>query len=1170
MAPAPSQQLHLQLMGPVRLRLDDHPVHIGSRKALALLAMLALDQGGRREQLAALLWPEVTRAAARRSLRGDVFRLRRLGVPIAEMPDGGLALGSQVQTDVEGWINGVRTAASAEVAMEGLDGVSSPDFDVWLGRWRERLVRRRSDQLNRLAAQAEDRGELALAMSLHDDQLLADPCNEAAAMQLMRLQAGQGHHTAALQVYRRLADALQRELDTEPSAATQALAQALRGAAAPARATPSERLAAPDLAAPADTTAGTHTGTSAGTFAGSDPAETSPAASSLPAVPPYVPRRAAQLRIDAAWSRGQRVYLHGPAGTGKTRLASEMAAARGPWLRVACDPQDADLPYASVLRLLRALRESAPHAVLPDWVRRELAQLMPELGTAPLYQATDEARQRLLTAVAEAWRLLMDDNFSVLVLDDWQWCDAASVDLWSRLEEASATSVGPDRVAWVIVYRSAQLPAKALERQRADIDNRHAVTVALGGMDRAEVRSLVQALSGSASALLFAQRLHGATQGNPFFLLETLRHLFEQGLLVANERGWSTLFDERAADFAELPVPDSVRAAVLSRVRALGSPLQRLLQTASLAGSEIDLALMAAVTGTSEEVLIGLLEHALAAQLIEETTAGWRFAHDLVRQSVAQSLSAGRRRLLHEHLARQLERVAAPAAVIARHWEAAQRPAQAVPWRVAAAEAALTRHALVDALAHNSQALANGASGVVAARLHLAMAQIHARHTDRRAADLAFDAALAAAAAGHPPEAATVLAIQLDRADHLRETDRVEASVALIESLQADLLDAPPALRAHALAARGSACMLRGKHQEAQSLMRAAIELLDPLAEARPQLASLLLELTRVQLRSGDLAACAALARRAIALHESIDAPVGLARSLVLGGLAHLYRGEYAEARQHIQRARLLAQHCGDVPTQRGAILNLVKLDVDIGDTDAATALLDEGEALAPGFEHRRAELAFLEARYFLHFLRGEMAPAHAAAERLLALATPMDSPHERIGTCQLVVDLYLLDGRLEHARGLLGEAQVMVDTLTTGIQGTPYAAQQAIKQAWLSLAEHRPKEALALLPPTHDLQRMEDRFLRAWVGCAAARDAANPVAARQYLQSVELDADVAMDVKAPWLAERLALASDCGLEDAAALRLAEQLIGAGRIPVPFLGRLRQAMAAHRQGSAAG
>jgi tetratricopeptide (TPR) repeat protein len=119
-----------------------------------------------------------------------------------------------------------------------------------------------------------------------------------------------------------------------------------------------------------------------------------------------------------------------------------------------------------------------------------------------------------------------------------------------------------------------------------------------------------------------------------------------------------------------------------------------------------------------------------------------------------------------------------------------------------------------------------------------------------------------------------------------------------------------------------------------------------------------------------------------------------------------------------------VAAQCGHVPAQRGATLNLIKIYADRGDIEPALKLLAQGEALAPGFEHTRAELAFLQVRYFLHYQQGDVPAARAAATRLLDVADRTGEPEAIIGSSHLVADLFFLIGDLAQAQAMLDKAQ--------------------------------------------------------------------------------------------------------------------------------------------------
>ncbi len=97
--------LRLRLVGVPQLLAGDRPAHPGSRKAMALLALLALDGEASREHLAALLWPDQEAAAARRNLRRELFRLREQGVALAEGASGALSF------KIRGTVSALNTTA---------------------------------------------------------------------------------------------------------------------------------------------------------------------------------------------------------------------------------------------------------------------------------------------------------------------------------------------------------------------------------------------------------------------------------------------------------------------------------------------------------------------------------------------------------------------------------------------------------------------------------------------------------------------------------------------------------------------------------------------------------------------------------------------------------------------------------------------------------------------------------------------------------------------------------------------------------------------------------------------------------------------------------------------------------------------------------------------------
>lgn len=1076
--------LTLQLHGPPQLQRDGVALHLGSRKALALLVLLALGGAGRREALATLLWPQQDAAGARRNLRREVFRLRGLGLELDTGDAALLALPAGLNVAPPG----------PGQPLDGLDTAAGEDFAHWLQARRSGLLQQRRRALLQQAS-LED------WLAALDD----DPADEELLRLTMKALADAGQPARALALYARSVGALRARLDLAPAAATAALAEALR--APPAACAPllSERS-------------------------------------------PFVPRAQTQGRVVAAWQAGQAVWLSGVAGAGKTRLASECAAARGAWLRVACGPSDVELPYAGAVRALRLLREAAPDVVLPDWVARELSQVMPELGTAPLPLATAEARARLLAAFGQALRLLLSDNFNVLVLDDWQWADTASLELWRALDEQALPLLR------LVAYRSAQLPPAALQHMRAEVDAGRAVAIELGGFDADETLALVHAMSRSPGGTLFSRRLQQATAGNPFFLLETLRHLHGQGLLKVDASGqWSTPYDEVTADYAELPVPASVRDAVLGRVRALGPAAQRMLQMASLLDTAPDAELLSAMTDLPPDQVLAGLAHAQAARLLA-TGAPPGFAHDLVRQCLAESMPAAQRQQAHARIAAALATRGAAPSLVALQLERAGQAVEAVAWRQRAGDAAWRVHALAEARQHWQQALANGPQPDAGVAAWLALAGLHRRQADMPASLAAARQALASAELAQPE---TRLRARLVIAELWMQGDRVDDAAALLDTLAGDLARASRTERARALDLQSTMAAWAGRHDDAARLRDTALALLEGHSDTLEPLGAMLDSAARLALGAGQTAKAAALARRAVAAFEAAGEPPGLADALVVDGVCCLWAlGDPHAAFERLERARQLAARCGLVPAQRGAILNLVKLHTDAGRSSQALALLEEGEALAPGFEHQAAEQAFLQAHYFLHYLRGELPQAELAAERLLAMARRVANPVILISSLHMVADLELHRARWTQAAALLEEAEAQ----TVSAQLPAHGVVLAIKRAWLALGRGDLSSARACLPAPQSMARDEDRWLLAWVGAAVALAADDTSGAAAALQTVDLANDAPTDMLAMLLVQHLHLAQRCCTDGAAARARAQALLAAGSVPALEAQRLRSAL----------
>src|SRR4029079_13713620 len=236
----------------------------------------------------------------------------------------------------------------------------------------------------------------------------------------------------------------------------------------------------------------------------------------------------------------------------------------------------------------------------------------------------------LLEAVTDILRAAASSCPVVLVLDDLQWADAASLQLLRHVLTAA-----PSPAMLVIgTYRDSDVARDhPLTSFLADMRREPNVArVALRGLDDDETLALLEGAAGyemREDGIALAHAVYQETAGNPFFTGELLRHLYETGAIALDDNGQYVL----TIDLDEVGLPGSVREVVRRRVDRLGDETTRVLSVASVVGVYFDLDVVAAVAEVDEDDLLEMLEAATNAALVVElpTTAGrFRFDHALI------------------------------------------------------------------------------------------------------------------------------------------------------------------------------------------------------------------------------------------------------------------------------------------------------------------------------------------------------------------------------------------------------------------------------------------------------------------------------------------------------------------------------------------------------------
>jgi DNA-binding SARP family transcriptional activator len=289
------------------------------RKAASLVKVLALAPGHRlhRERVMDLLWPDLGLGAASNNLRQALHVARRTLHPDPAIASSRylslrgeqlvLCPEERLWVDVEAFEEAARAArrervpAAYQAALDLYAGELLPEdrYEEWAEDRRQQLRRLRLSLLLELARSYEERGDLDGCIEALRKAVAEEPANEEAHVGLMRLYALSEKRQEALAQYERLREALSRELRTEPSSSGRALREEIA----------SGRFPLPDV--PADPAADGASG---------------PTRHNLPAPrTSFVGRERETLEVKRALAMTRLLTLTGVGGTGKTRLALEVA-----------------------------------------------------------------------------------------------------------------------------------------------------------------------------------------------------------------------------------------------------------------------------------------------------------------------------------------------------------------------------------------------------------------------------------------------------------------------------------------------------------------------------------------------------------------------------------------------------------------------------------------------------------------------------------------------------------------------------------------------------------------------------------------------------------------------------------------------------------------------------
>jgi len=442
----------------------------------------------------------------------------------------------------------------------------------------------------------------------------------------------------------------------------------------------------------------------------------------------------------AMHGRGTTVFISGEAGVGKTRLVTDFlyeAKKQGATTLTGWCLSDAAVPYFPFFEAFNAyfsaeqIEEnegvSAQSSEPQTEPKEKKMALLPENLDIMLWlvgptQAEQLGKSRAITpqvwkdqtfaAVTKTLAAIASKKPIVLFIEDVHWADSASLALIHYISRA----INSEKVLLLATFRSEQLVADAEGRPHPLVETLRLMKredlfkeIKLASLNQKGVSALAENMLEGDLQTELAAKLAKESQGNPLFVVESLRMLHECGSLIQEHDKW------RLAH-GEIGIPDKIRDIILQRLSSLTRNQRKVLEVASALGERFDMELVASVLSLELPEVIETLD------TIWQTTAlvccegeMYQFDHARSRDAVYSEVSPAQRRMYHAKVADKLEgrgkNGKLPFSDLAYHYAQAGNKEKAVEYAMAAAKDELARWSNAQAIKHFEYVLQNISDG---------------------------------------------------------------------------------------------------------------------------------------------------------------------------------------------------------------------------------------------------------------------------------------------------------------------------------------------------------------------------------------------------------------------------------------------------------------------------
>ncbi|MCD4775533.1 MAG: diguanylate cyclase [Candidatus Aegiribacteria sp.] len=354
-------------------------------------------------------------------------------------------------------------------------------------------------------------------------------------------------------------------------------------------------------------------------------------------------------------NHGGAFCISGEIGVGKSRLAGEIVDTERfgsyRFFGSILSATTHSIPYFPFRELVRSMVRTDSGLCLKDIPRTyriELAKIVPELSDS-IGESGEEVlivdKFRLFEGVRRLFEQQVANSPIIISIDNIHWADEGSLELLNYVIRAFRDS----KILFLLIYRIEEADKECFQRILNNMSREGLFSrITLEPLKEADVSRMLSLIIDRIPPLELTEYIYKQTGGNPFFIEELMKTLYESGALYWGNDKWTF-----SADRVDR-IPYSIKDVIDRKLDMISAEASDLIEHAAVIGREFDFSFMLELADWNEGHLFDLMDEALKVGLLKEYDGErFFFPEDVIRETVYNGINGARRKRFHLTIAQK-------------------------------------------------------------------------------------------------------------------------------------------------------------------------------------------------------------------------------------------------------------------------------------------------------------------------------------------------------------------------------------------------------------------------------------------------------------------------------------------------------------------------------------